>query len=193
MVAEVIKKEGKIDVLINCAGVSISGPTLDFSADDFMKLLDINAVGAFRMIKPIVPYRPRLIINITSLNSFLSLPNFGIYAASKFALEAVGRAVGYELGPETKLVNVAPGALLNENPAHKMVHKPAREKFPLLNWIMPLTKMDLVANKVVELINSKSVPTLVCVGNDAKMIYLAEKLLPRGVIDWAVSYFWRKK
>ncbi|HBP51568.1 MAG: 3-oxoacyl-ACP reductase [Candidatus Woesebacteria bacterium GW2011_GWE1_45_18] len=192
-ILKVIKKEKIIHVLINCAGVTISGPTLNYTADDFLNLMDTNVGGAFRLMKYLSPYKPRLIINVTSLNSFLSLPNYGLYAASKFALDAIGTAIRYELNPSTKVVNVAPGALLNENPVAKMVHKPVREKFPLLNLIIPLTKMRTVANEVIKLIGKEKVPTRVYVGRDAKMISFMQKVLPERVIDRLFLFLWKKR
>lgn len=192
-VLKVIKKEKIIHVLINCAGVAISGPTLNYTANDLLKLMDVNVGGAFRLMKYLSPYKPRLIVNVTSLNSFLSLPNYGLYAASKFALDALGTAIRYELSPSTKVVNVAPGALLNENSTAKMSHKPVREKFPLLNLIIPLTKMKTVANEVIKLIGKKDVPARVCVGRDAKIISFMQKVLPGCVIDRLFLFLWRKR
>lgn len=192
-ILKVITREKIIHVLINCAGVTISGPTLSYTADDFLKLVDTNAGGAFRLMKYLSPYKPRLIVNVTSLNSFLSLPYYGLYAASKFALDALGTAVRYELNPSTKVVNVAPGALLNENLTAKMLHKPVREKFPLLNLIIPLTKMKTVANEVIKLIGKEAVPARVCVGRDAKIISFMQKVLPGCVIDRLFLFLWKKR
>src|SRR3990172_109909 len=56
---EIVKKEGKIDVLINNAGYSLSGPFEEFSSEDYLKILDTNAVGAFRLIKEIITHMRR--------------------------------------------------------------------------------------------------------------------------------------
>lgn len=193
-VNEIMAREKRIDVVINNAGITLSGPTLEFSADDFRKILDTNAIGSFRLIKEIFsfPARPRLVINITSLNGFLSFPNFGIYSASKFAAEALGLALRYELGPATKVVNVAPGALLAES-SKKMPHKSAREKIRLLNWLMPLTSQEDVARKIEGLIHARSVPAKVLIGRDAKIINMMQKFLPFFVFDRIVFYIWRKR
>jgi NAD(P)-dependent dehydrogenase (short-subunit alcohol dehydrogenase family) len=193
-VSEIIRKERRIDVIINNAGVTLAGPTLGFSTEDFKKILDANLIGPFRLLKAALSYpnKPKLVINITSLNGFLSLPNFGLYCASKFAMEALGLALRYELGPLTKVVNVAPGALFMES-ARKMPHKPAREKFPLLNWLMPLTSPVDVAIAIEKLINASSVPSRVLVGRDAYIISLMQKLLPASIFDRIVYYIWRKK
>ncbi|MFA5792118.1 MAG: SDR family NAD(P)-dependent oxidoreductase [Candidatus Paceibacterota bacterium] len=193
VIKTIVEKEKRLDVLINSAGITLSGLTLQFNPHDFQRILDINVVGAFRLIKAAVIAKPKLIINITSLNGFLSLPNFGIYASSKFALEALGTALHYELGPDTQVVSVAPGALKNEESAKKMEHKPVREKFPLLNLIIPLTSMSDVAKVVIKLINSRLVPIRVIVGRDAKIIHLLQKLLPNSLMDRILMLMWKKK
>ena len=193
-ISEVMAKEKRIDVLINNAGITLSGPTLGFSVDDFKKILDTNVIGSFRLVKAIFsfPIKPQLIVNITSLNGFLSFPNFGLYSASKFASEALGLALRYELGPEVQVVNVAPGALLAES-SKQMPHKSAREKIPLLNWLMPLTSQDDVARKVEELIRFRRVPARVLIGRDAQIIHMMQKFLPFSFFDKIVFHIWRKK
>ena len=192
--SQIVRKEKSIDVIINNAGVTLSGPTLNFSVEDFKNILETNVIGSFRLIKTAseLSKKPSLIINITSLNAFLALPNFGLYCASKFAAEALGLALRYELGPKIQIVNVAPGALFFES-KNKISHKTAREKFPLLNWIMPLTYPSDVAIAINKLLNSQTVPARVLVGRDAKIINLMQKLLPFSVFDRIVFYIWKKK
>ncbi len=190
---EIMVKEKRIDVIINNAGITLSGPTLGFSVDDFKGILDTNLIGPFRLLKAAFSYqsKPKLVINITSLNGFLSLPNFGLYSASKFAMEALGLALRYELAPSTKVVNVAPGALRAES-TKKMSHKPAREKSPFLNWLMPLTSPEDVAMVINKLINTPSVPPRVLIGRDAHIINIMQKILPFSVFDKIVFYIWNK-
>ena len=193
-VNEIIQRENRLDVIINNAGITLSGPTLGFSVEDFRRLLDTNVVGSFCLIKAALaqPQKPKLVINITSLNGFLSFPNFGLYSASKFALEALGLALRYELSPETRVVNVAPGALRAES-AKKMPHRSAREKIPLLNWLMPLTSMQEVARVIDRLIQARSVPARVLIGRDTHIIHLMQKFLPFSIFDRIVFLIWRKK
>lgn len=192
-VNEIMAKENRIDVIINNVGMTLSGPTLEFTVDEFKNILNTNLVGAFQLIKAVFsfPAQPKLIINITSLNGFFSFPNFGLYSASKFGMEALGLALRYELAPVTKVVNVAPGALLVES-SNKMAHKPAREKSRFLNWLMPLTSSEGVAKVIDKLMNASSVPPRVLIGNDAHIINMMQKILPHAVFDKIVFYIWKK-
>lgn len=185
--------EGRLDVIVNNAGITLAGPTLDFSSNEFRNIFDTNVIGPFRLIKAAYSYpiKPSLIINVTSLNGFMSYPNFGLYSASKFAMEALGFALRYELTPSTKVVNIAPGALHSEN-SNKMPHKSARERIPFLKWLMPLTFPEDVAIVIGKLINASSVPPRVLVGRDAQIINMMQRILPLAVFDKIILYIWKK-
>lgn len=191
---EVFARENRLDVIVNNAAVTLSGPTLDFSAEDFRRILETNVIGPFRLVKAAtaLPVKLEMVVNITSLNGFFSFPNFGLYSASKFAAEALGLALRYELAPSIRVVNVAPGALRAET-AKKMTHKPAREKSALLNWLLPLTAMEDVARRVESLIGAVSVPPRVLIGRDAHIISMMQRLLPASLVDRLIFHVWRKK
>ena len=151
-------------------------------------------IGAFRLIKSacLQPKKPKIILNITSLNGILALPNFGLYSASKFAIEALGLALRYELAPSVQVVNVAIGALCSNHPG-KMPHKTAREKFALLRWLLPLTSHEDVAICLEKLISSPQVPPRVLVGRDAVIINIIQKILPLSIFEKIIFFIWRKK
>ena len=74
-----------------------------------------------------------------------------------------------------------------------MPHKPAREKFPILNWIIPLTSQNEVAKVVENLINISKIPRRVIIGRDAHIINIMQRLLPSFIFDKILSYIWNKK
>lgn len=197
-VRKIIKKEGRIDVLVNNAGYSLAGPTTDFSSEDFLKILDTNSVGPFRLIKRVVPYMRKRksgrIINITSLNGFAALPNFGLYSSSKFALEALGQALRYELvGSGIWITNVAPGAILDEKKdVSKLPHKSAREKFWFLKILLPMITKEAVAQNVIDIIKSPNPPPRVVLGNDAKIVFLLQRYLPDFLWDRLMFFVWNR-
>lgn len=193
-ISKIVANEGCIDVIVNNAGITLSGPTLDFSIEDFKAIFDTNVISHLRILKEVFryPQKPKKVINITSLNGFFSFPNFGIYCASKFAAEALGLALRYELGPETQVVNVSPGALAAES-QKKMPHRSVREKIKILNWLMPLTSQKDVARKVEELVRMKRVPSQVRIGRDAHIIHMMQKILPDFVFDRIVFFIWKKR
>ncbi len=195
----IIKKEGRIDVLINNAGYTISGPDFDFSVSDFQQILDTNSIGPFRLIKYVVPQMKKQksgkIINITSLNGLVSFPNFGLYSASKHALEAFGVALHYELKKfGINVTSLAPGAIFSEN--HKpsnLQHKPAREKFKILYLLMPMVTRRRVAKRVELIISSKNPPAEIVMGADALITTFLKRFAPSFFWDYLMSFVWNKK
>jgi short-subunit dehydrogenase len=93
--------EGRIDVLINCAGYGFAGPVEETSEEEIISQFNTNFFGIFRLCKAILPFmRERnsgTIINISSLAGISSLPFQGFYSASKFALEGMSEALRMEI------------------------------------------------------------------------------------------------
>jgi NAD(P)-dependent dehydrogenase (short-subunit alcohol dehydrogenase family) len=105
---------GKVDVLVNCAGRTKRGPTLDFSEGEWNAILDTNLTGTLRACQ--VFGRPMLargygrIVNIASLTSFVALHEVAAYGASKAGVAALTRSLAVEWGPRGVCVNaIAPG------------------------------------------------------------------------------------
>lgn len=100
-VHEVVERAGRIDVLINNAGFTLSGAVEEATVEDAQRLFDTNFFGVIRMTNAILPHmrqaRSGRIINIGSLAGLVGVPYLGIYAASKFALEGYTISLRYEL------------------------------------------------------------------------------------------------
>ena len=188
-IKQVLKYNGKIDVLINCAGVSKAGKMEDSTIEDFDKLLDVNTKGAYRMIHAVLPIMKKQksgkIINITSMSGLIAFPNFGIYSASKFALEAFTTSLRYEVVKDNIWVtNIEPGAITSEsNKKVTMPHKTFREKYLLARLILPLVHPSEIASRVEEVVNLDRPPANVLVGRDIKIANFAKRILPTFVWD----------
>jgi len=110
----IIKNEKQLDVVINNAGVGITGPIEETPMEEIKNHFETNFFGPIEVIKAVLPQmrtqKSGLIINITSIAGYMGLPYRGIYSASKGALELITEA----LRMETKsfgihITNVAPG------------------------------------------------------------------------------------
>ena len=133
-IAKIIEKEGRIDVLVNNAGVGITGPIEETPSDEIKKAFDTNFFGPLEVIKAVVPQMRKqksgLIINITSIAGYMGLPYRGIYSATKSALEITAEAYRIELKPfGIKMTNVAPGDFAT-NIASGRYHAPVLENSP---------------------------------------------------------------
>ncbi|MBY0421934.1 MAG: SDR family oxidoreductase [Parvularculaceae bacterium] len=94
---------GALDVLVNNAGIGVSGPIEIHDAAMLQRQFDVNLFGAHRMARAVLPaMRARkegLIIQVTSQLGRIILPNIGAYCSTKFAAEAMFEGMAYELAP----------------------------------------------------------------------------------------------
>ncbi len=102
-IASVLNKAGKIDVLLNNAGVMYLGITEAFSIDQAREQMETNYYGAMRTILAVLPAmreaKSGLIINTSSMVGQISAPYFSTYAATKHALEGYLQGLRYEVAP----------------------------------------------------------------------------------------------
>ncbi len=133
-IERLIALEGRLDVLINNAGVGITGPLEETPHAEILNAFDTNFHGPIHMIKAVLPQMRKqgngLIINITSIAGYMGLPFRGVYSATKGALEITTEA----LRMETKhfgihITNLAPGAFAT-NIAAARFHSELAERSP---------------------------------------------------------------
>ena len=113
-IAEVLLKEGKIDVVINNAGVGITGPLEEIPLEEIKNNFETNLFGPIEVMKAVLPQmrsqKSGLIINITSIAGYMGLPYRSVYSSSKGALELITEALRMEVKSfGIHITNVAPG------------------------------------------------------------------------------------
>lgn len=139
--AKVIRKHGRIDILINNAGMSESTPLSAYTEELYEKIMDLNVKGVFTCSKVAADYMEKqhggVIINTSSVVSITGQPAGFAYPASKSAVNAMTLSMARELGPKGIRVNaVAPG--ITETDMMKAVPKEVIE--PLIKTI-PLRRI----------------------------------------------------
>ena len=97
VISYIIKKEGRLDVLVNNAGMGITGPIEETPTDKMRAVFNTNLFGAIEVMKGVLPQMRKqnsgTIINITSIAGYMGLPYRGIYSATKGALEIITEAM----------------------------------------------------------------------------------------------------
>lgn len=130
-VATIIKENGRLDIVINNAGVGITGPLEEIPTDAIKNNFETNLFGPIEVMKAVLPQmrsqKSGLIINITSIAGYMGLPYRSVYSASKGALELITEALRMEVKSfGIQITNVAPGDFAT-NIASGRFHAPLLE------------------------------------------------------------------
>ncbi len=195
----IIEKEGRIDVLINNAGIGITGPIEETPNEEVRKVFDTNFNGPIYLFKAILPQMRAqgggLIINITSIAGFMGLPYRGFYSATKGALELVTEALRIEakdfgihitsIAPGDFKTNIAAGryhAPVNETSAY---YKPYAKTLELINeGVNDGEDPVLMAKMVFKIINTKNPKVRYVVGSYMqKLSVFLKRWLPSNVYE----------
>lgn len=105
---------GGIDGVINAAGIMLTGPTIDMTAETWRQVIDVNLSGSFHVIKAALPWLQRnqgaTIVNIASGAGILpNAPGLVAYAASKGGVIAMTKALASDLAPTIRVNCISPG------------------------------------------------------------------------------------
>ena len=114
LIAEIVSNHGKIDILINNAGINITGPIESMKISDMKKVFETNFFSHLNVIQSVLPgmrlNQSGIIINITSIAGYLGLPFWGAYCASKASFNIIAESLNIELKKfNINVVNIAPG------------------------------------------------------------------------------------
>jgi NAD(P)-dependent dehydrogenase (short-subunit alcohol dehydrogenase family) len=125
-VADITSHFGRLDVLVNNAGITTGKPALELTVEDFDQTFEVDVRAAFLASQAAARAMTDggVIVNITSVHEHVPRPGFVVYAAAKAALGMLTRGLALELAPNVRVIAVAPGAIATERNVE------ARELFP---------------------------------------------------------------
>ncbi|MCK0131064.1 SDR family oxidoreductase [Flavobacteriaceae bacterium F08102] len=114
VVTTILEEQQRLDVLVNNAGMGITGPIEETPMDEMRRVFETNFFGAIDVMKAVLPtmraQRSGLVINITSIAGYMGLPFRGVYAATKGALALITEATKMEVkGMGIEVCSIAPG------------------------------------------------------------------------------------
>ncbi len=136
---------GRLDVLVNNAGLTVSKPALELDAEDFDAIFSVDVRAAFLAsvaAAKAMGEQGGAIVNITSVHEHVPRPGFALYAPAKAALGMLTRSLAIELAPAIRVVSVAPGAIATER---NVEADELRSEIPLERAGQPEEVANLVA------------------------------------------------
>lgn len=118
-VATIMQREGRLDVVVNNAGVYATGITETFTENDLRQVLDVNVNGPWRVMRAALPHMRQqgagLIVNISSTAGRFAPPFLAVYSSAKYALEGLAEGLHYEVRPlGVDVVVIQPGSFPTE-------------------------------------------------------------------------------
>lgn len=199
-IGKIVQTEGRIDILINNAGFGSYGALEDVSMNEARYQLEVNVLGAARLIQLVLPHMRRQqygkIINISSIGGKLALPFGGWYHASKFALEAISDSLRSEVASfGIDVVVIEPGGIKSEwgqiamdnliKTSQNTVYWSSAQKLAagLQAVENKVPEPVVIARLVQEAINAKRPKTRYVGGYMAKAGLFMKKILPDRLFD----------
>jgi len=206
-IQEISAKYGHLDILVNNAGFGLGGCFEDLSDEEIREVMETNFFGVQNVTREVIPLmRQRKrgkIINISSVAGFSTLPSFGAYNASKWALEGFSESLRYELkffGIDVLLIE--PGTYRTEiffdNARYaQSFNNPDSPYYPYSQFLKRKVDQRLAdCHKDIEeiplliekLIRAKNPPFRNIPDLESKILYLFRKFLPFTVYSWIIRW-----
>ena len=201
-IRHIISTKGRIDLLVNNAAFCQLGAVECVSMEIAHRQFEVNVFGYARFMQAVLPHmreqKSGCIVNIVSILSRISVPGFGWYSASKYAIEALTDAVrGEVMDFGIDVVLIAPGLIKTEFVPNQLrtlkavVHPPAYEKLlaGVRNLLADEPKApgpDIIAKAVVDAVKASTRPVRHALPLDSKMAIAARWLMGDRLFAWAV-------
>jgi NAD(P)-dependent dehydrogenase (short-subunit alcohol dehydrogenase family) len=205
---------GELHVLVNNAGIAISGPVEVVPIDEWRRQLEVNLLGQVAVTRALLPAVLRArgrIVNMSSIGGRVANPLFGPYSASKFALEAVSDALRREVAAHgVRVVSIEPGGIATPiwdkgmDDARRVMRGMTEEQERRYGGLIAtVTKAveriareglppEEVAKVVGEAVLADRPRARYVVGREAKIQALAARLLPDRAFDALMSAYLRR-
>jgi NAD(P)-dependent dehydrogenase (short-subunit alcohol dehydrogenase family) len=193
----VLSKAGRIDLLVNNAGVGLLAGAEESSVEQAKSLFDVNLFGVIRLTKAVLPAMRRQgsgrIINISSVMGLIPAPFMALYAASKHALEGYSESLDHEIrGTGVRVVLIEPGYTRTsfEGNVYRAdqelaVYQPARlnAEAVMRDGMKNADAPELVASAVVQAATATIPRRRYAAGRIARQVSLLRRFVPESAFD----------
>ncbi len=194
-VEKILQKEGRIDVLINNAGMHTGGSIETTSVENAKLQMDTNVMGMVYMLREVLPgmrkQKSGTIINFGSIGGLMGLPFQGFYSASKFAIEGLSEALRMEIKQfNINVVVINPGDFHTNNTANRRnflansANDPYAEQFTKTLAVIEKDENagwapEVLARKLVKIIETKNpCQRYVIASAEQKLAVILKRILP---------------
>jgi NAD(P)-dependent dehydrogenase (short-subunit alcohol dehydrogenase family) len=203
MVEATLTFGGKLDIVVNNAGIDPAGTVVDIDPDVWRKVIDVNLTGPFQVMKASIPHMIRAgggsVINISSLGGLRCLPGMAPYCSSKAGLIMLTQQAALDYGPAKVRCNaVCPGAtrtkMLEEalSPLADVLHTDVDGVFACISSNVPLRRVataDEISGACVYLASDDSsfmTGSVLLLDGGAAVVDVAGASLSSAGINWGV-------
>ena len=201
-VDSVIAKTGRIDMLVNNAGLLLIGPLVELETSELRRQFETNVIGLAALTRAVVPHmikkRTGKIVNMSSVSGVLPTPFAGAYCSTKAALTAFSDSLRMELKPfGIQVITVQPGGIksnLAENADKKLERFKKTPYGPIQDFIVrrahasqeKATSAEDFAKKLVDKLMKEKTPNFIRLGKDSTLLPFIAKF-PRSFVDALLS------
>jgi NAD(P)-dependent dehydrogenase (short-subunit alcohol dehydrogenase family) len=204
-VETIIERTGRLDILVNNAGYALAGSLEETSLAEAKAQFETNFFGVARMVNAVLPHmraqRAGRIVTTGSLAGMAPIPFMGFYSAIKFALEGYCETLRQELKPfgihvalvEPGWIKTALGEHLAQSSEQIADYAPWRDRAlgAVMDMIAVATPPEVVAGRILKIIETGRPRLRNSVGNDAKIVLWLRRLAPVPVYDMGVRSTFR--
>lgn len=192
-----------LDVLINNAGYCQGGVQEAMNENEWQNQLQTNVIGTAEITRLALPYLRKSphakIIQMGSISGRIGLPGLGLYAASKFALRGLSQSLRFELLPQKIYVSLLEISSYKTNIWKKSSENARLSKEAHYQGLQQMLQQHAdnnavsspdpaaVVKQVMKILDQRKPSFLVPVGKPAKLLLMAEALLPGKILEWIVG------
>jgi NAD(P)-dependent dehydrogenase (short-subunit alcohol dehydrogenase family) len=188
-VAEAVRAHGRLDVLVNNAGLIQTGPLANMTEADFRDIMEVNAFAPLRLTRAALPELRRRrgrVLMVSSVGGKVAVPHLAPYSVSKFALTGLGQAFRAELAREGVTVTTAcPTVMRTGSPRQAQVKGQHRREYALFATVdnLPFLSLDaeVAARRMVDAVVRGDAEAMI--GGAAWLLKHAQALAPQLTAD----------
>jgi NAD(P)-dependent dehydrogenase (short-subunit alcohol dehydrogenase family) len=203
LIAEVLSRAGRIDLVVNNAGIGLLGGAEETSVSQAQRLFDVNVFGVARVVNAVLPVMRRQksgrIINMSSILGLIPAPFNAFYAATKHALEGYSESLDHEVRSQgIRVVLIEPGVTrtafeenLTRADTPMAVYEEQRQRSEALmrQWVETGDDPQVVAHMVVAAATAKSPNLRYSAGRQSRQVRALRRFMPESLVDRSLRKF----